>query len=64
MLALTALAAGIRLAVNDLTTFAPADETAYVNYATAIRRGISGYHDVVRYVLDTPAAWPYPSPSR
>jgi len=64
VLALTALAAGIRLAVNDLTTFAPADETAYVNYATAIRRGISGYHDVVRYVLDTPAAWPYPSPSR
>lgn len=50
--------------MNNVSAFSPADELTYLNYSRAIRNGLSGYHDVVRYMLDTPAAWPYPSPSR
>ena len=54
----------LRLALNDLANFSPADETVYLNYAKAIAAGRAGYEGVVRFVIDTPSAWQFPSPSR
>ncbi|MDQ6858180.1 MAG: glycosyltransferase family 39 protein [Chloroflexota bacterium] len=59
-----AVGALIRITMNNVTTFSPADETAYLNYSKTIVAGRTGFETAVQAFLNDPARWPYPSPSR
>src|SRR5438045_3589758 len=56
--ALIAVAAAIRIAINNVTTFL-GDENVYLEYAKA-----AGYRSVVRMYLDHPFLWFFPTPLR
>jgi len=56
--ALILIAAAIRVAINNATTFF-GDENVYLEYAKA-----SGFHGVIRMYLDHPFFWFFPSPLR
>ena len=64
ILVLVAVGAAIRIAVNNLTAFSPADETAYLNYSKTIVTGRTGFETAVQAFLSDPERWPFPSPSR
>ena len=64
VLVIFAIGAAIRIAVNNVTIFSGADETAYLNYSRAIASEPSGYRGVVQFVVNTPSSWLYPTPTR
>ena len=64
ILVLVAVGAVIRIGVNNVTIFSPADETAYLNYSKTILTGRTGFETAVQSFLSDPERWPYPSPSR
>ncbi|MDP9245271.1 MAG: glycosyltransferase family 39 protein, partial [Chloroflexota bacterium] len=64
ILVLVAIGAVIRIGVNNVTIFSPADETAYLNYSKTIQTGRTGFEAAVQSFLSDPNRWPYPSPSR
>jgi hypothetical protein len=55
---LLVIAAAIRIALNNLTTFSRADETVYLLYAN------TGYPRIVQLFLGDPGMWVYPNPLR
>src|SRR5260221_6866438 len=57
------LAAAIRIAVDDVTSFSRADETVYLLYAKALAAG-RGFPAVVRMFVDDRGMWVLPNPLR
>ncbi len=57
------LAAAIRIAVDNVTTFSRADETVYLLYAKALAAG-RGYPAVIRMFLGDRSLWVFPHPLR
>ena len=57
------LAAGLRIAVNNVTTFSRADETVYLLYAKALAAG-SGYPALIQLFADDRGMWVLPNPLR
>ena len=61
------LAAGLlRIGLNNVAAYSPADETVYAGYTqTLTERGfVQGYPEIVRAFLEEPRRWKYPSPIR
>jgi 4-amino-4-deoxy-L-arabinose transferase-like glycosyltransferase len=57
------LAAAIRIAVDNVTSFSRADETVYLLYAKALAAG-QGYPAVIRSFVDDRGMWVLPNPLR
>ncbi len=59
-------AAVLRIALNDVSRYSPADETVYASYTqTLMERGyVGGYPEIVRAFVEQPRRWKYPSPIR
>jgi 4-amino-4-deoxy-L-arabinose transferase-like glycosyltransferase len=62
-LALLTVAAAIRIFVNNVTTFSPADETIYLRYTQTLVNG-DGYARVVRMFIEDRGMWVFPNPLR
>ena len=65
-IAIVVAATVLRLGVNDVQTFSPADETIYVDLSARLARDgfFSGYPATARTWVDNPRWWIYPSPLR
>jgi len=61
-----AFSAALRLWLNDVVQYSPADEAVYAGYTrTLVERGfVSGYPEITRAFLHEPQRWVYPSPLR
>src|ERR1051326_6404645 len=59
-------AAVLRIGLNNVSAYSPADETVYVSYTkTLTERGfVQGYPEIVRAFVEQPRRWKYPSPIR
>jgi len=59
-------AATLRIGLNNVTAYSPADETVYASYTkTLMERGfVQGYPEIVRAFVEQPRRWKYPSPLR
>ena len=66
LFAIIAFSVVLRLWLNDITDYSPADESVYAGYTrTLVDRGFaSGYPEITRAFLDEPRRWVYPSPLR
>lgn len=63
--AVLAIAAAIRLYVNDVTQYSPADESTYLAFTkTIVEGGIGRYADLVRTFIANHDMWLFPSPLR
>jgi len=60
---LLVIAAAIRIAVNNVVAYSPADETVYLIYTRALAAG-RGYPSIVRMFLDDRGMWVFPNPLR
>jgi 4-amino-4-deoxy-L-arabinose transferase-like glycosyltransferase len=63
LLPLLAVAAAIRIAVNNVVAFSRADESVYLLYARALSNG-DGYPKIIRMFVDDPGMWVFPNPLR
>jgi hypothetical protein len=61
--ALLAVAAAIRIFVDNVTAFSPADETVYLRYTEVLASG-GGYARIVRMFVDDRGMWVFPNPLR
>src|SRR5436190_1319355 len=61
--ALLTIASAIRLLINNVTTFSPADETVYLRY-TQVLAGGGGYARIIRMFIDDRGMWVFPNPLR
>lgn len=59
-------AAVLRISLNNVSAYSPADETVYASYTqTLTERGfVQGYPEIVRAFVEQPRRWKYPSPIR
>lgn len=64
--AILATATLLRLWLNDVTTFSPADESVYVDFARRLAEGgfFSTYGTIAREWVNDPSWWIYPNPLR
>src|SRR5918996_3020819 len=61
--ALLTVAAPIRILLDNVTVFSPADETVYLRYVQLLAGGGS-YARIVRMFVDDRAMWVFPNPLR
>ena len=61
--ALLVVASAIRIFLNNVTAYSPADETVYLRYTQMLARGES-YARLVRIFIDDRAMWVFPNPLR
>src|SRR6266536_2638876 len=61
--ALLTVATAIRIFVDNVTSFAPSDETVYLRY-TQVLAGGGGYARIVRMFIDDHGMWVFPNPLR
>src|SRR3954471_11806723 len=59
------IAAAIRLYLNNIVQYSPADESTYLDFATTLfNGGIGQYPDLVQTFLRDRDMWLFPSPLR
>jgi 4-amino-4-deoxy-L-arabinose transferase-like glycosyltransferase len=61
--ALLIVAAAIRIFLNNVTAFSPADETVYLRYTQVLASG-GGYGRIIRMFVDDHGMWIFPHPLR
>src|SRR5215813_4268816 len=61
--ALLTVASVIRILLNNVTDFSPADETVYLHY-TQVLAGGGSYARIVRMFIDDRGMWVFPNPLR
>src|SRR5947208_8968224 len=61
--AVLTIASALRILIDNVAAFSPADETVYLRYTQLLASG-SGYARIVRMYIDDRGMWVFPNPLR